>query len=181
MKALMILAALGFGIYANHNAEQKVAEFQRQEKQTAKLQKKLTPQDYDFMKRISESHVPSNIKGLTKSLIVKNGTVLAEGDNQATPYADPSAHATVIAVKEACKKIGSVSLKDYTLYSNAEPCPMCLSLLYITGIDKIVYNGQPEVFPPEETLLGTEIYEALSKARTARPIPQILFPSLNSR
>ncbi len=64
------------------------------------------------------------------ALIVKDGTVIAEGYNRVTSTNDPTAHAEVVAIREACQKLGSFSLEGCEIYSSCEPCPMCLAAIY---------------------------------------------------
>ncbi len=73
------------------------------------------------------------------ALIVKNGVVLSACTNSVTPHCDPTAHAEVNAIREACSKIKSFSLEGCTLYSSCEPCPMCLSAAYWARVDRIFF------------------------------------------
>ena len=73
------------------------------------------------------------------AIIVKDDEIIAWGNNKVVKDHDPTAHAEIIAIRNACKKLGTYELKGCTIYSNCEPCPMCLGALYWTRIDKIVY------------------------------------------
>ena len=72
-------------------------------------------------------------------VIVKNNKIIAEGFNQVTSKNDPTAHAEIVAIRNACKKIGNFFLKGCDLYTSCEPCPMCLSAIYWSHIDNIFY------------------------------------------
>ncbi len=73
------------------------------------------------------------------AVIVKEGVVLARSSNSVTKDNDPTAHAEINAIRQACQQIGSFDLKGCVLYSSCEPCPMCLSAVYWAGIEKIYF------------------------------------------
>lgn len=73
------------------------------------------------------------------AIIVKNNKIIGEGYNQVTKNCDPSAHAEIIAIREACKNINDYQLNDCTIYSSCEPCPMCMSAIYWAHIPELVY------------------------------------------
>jgi len=64
------------------------------------------------------------------ALIVKGGAVVATGANRVTAMNDPTAHAEIVAIREACKKLQSFQLDDCEIYTTCEPCPMCLGAIY---------------------------------------------------
>ena len=64
------------------------------------------------------------------ALVVRDGVVIATGSNQVTRTNDPTAHAEVIAIREACRVLGSFQLQGCDVYASAEPCPMCLGAIY---------------------------------------------------
>ena len=72
----------------------------------------------------------ANKGGPFGAIIVKDGEVIARGCNQVTSTNDPTAHAEVNAIREACKKLNTFQLDDCILYSSCEPCPMCLGAIY---------------------------------------------------
>ena len=73
------------------------------------------------------------------AVIVKDGKVIGEGQNQVTKSCDPSAHAEIIAIRNACKSINSHQLNDCTIYASCEPCPMCMSAIYWARIPRLMY------------------------------------------
>ena len=73
------------------------------------------------------------------AVIVKDNRIIGRGSNQVTCHNDPTAHAEIQAIRDACKNIQSFSLSGCTLYSSSEPCPMCLSAIYWARIDTVYY------------------------------------------
>jgi guanine deaminase len=73
------------------------------------------------------------------AVIVRNGEIIAEGVNRVTSSNDPTAHAEVVAIRQACAKLGTFELKDCELYSSCEPCPMCLGAIYWARLSRIYY------------------------------------------
>lgn len=70
-----------------------------------------------------------------------NGAVLMRAANAVGPEHDPSAHGEVHAIRLACAKLGSASLRGYTLYTTCEPCPMCMACSMWAGLDRVVYGA----------------------------------------
>lgn len=78
------------------------------------------------------------------AVIVKDGEVIATGTNRVTANNDPTAHAEVTAIRNACKKVADFQLKGSTIYTSCEPCPMCLSAIYWAGISRIFFGNTKE-------------------------------------
>ena len=74
-------------------------------------------------------------------VIVKNGNVIAEGYNQVTKHYDPTAHAEIVTIRRACKELQTFNLTGLDLYTSCEPCPMCLSAIYWSHIDRVFYGN----------------------------------------
>ncbi len=72
-------------------------------------------------------------------VIVKDNKIISEGSNKVTSTNDPTAHGEIVAIREACLKLNTFNLSGCELYSTCEPCPMCLSAIYWSHIDKIFY------------------------------------------
>ena len=72
-------------------------------------------------------------------VIVKENKIISEGCNKVTLTNDPTAHGEIVAIREACNKLNTFNLSGCELYSSCEPCPMCLSAIYWSRIDKIFY------------------------------------------
>ena len=97
----------------------------------------------NFMNRAIELSI-NNIKnngGPFGCVIVHNNKIIAEGVNKVTSNNDPTAHAEIVAIREACKKLDKFNLQGTQLYTSCEPCPMCLSAMYWAHIDKIFYGN----------------------------------------
>ena len=73
------------------------------------------------------------------ALIVRDGALLAEGQNRVTANLDPTAHAEVVAIRAACQAVGDFSLAGATLYTSCEPCPLCLSAALWARVDRVVF------------------------------------------
>jgi len=73
------------------------------------------------------------------AIIVKDGKVISEGWNQVTSSGDPTAHAEVVAIRNACKTLNTFSLEGCILYTSCEPCPMCLSASYWARLERIYF------------------------------------------
>jgi tRNA(Arg) A34 adenosine deaminase TadA len=81
----------------------------------------------------------ANCGGPFGCVIVLDGAVVARGNNCVTSTNDPTAHAEVSAIREACRALGRYSLDDCTLYASCEPCPMCLAAIYWARIPRMFY------------------------------------------
>ncbi len=78
------------------------------------------------------------------AVVVKEDQVIASSGNHVTLSKDPTAHAEISAIREACKILGTFSLEGCTLYSSCEPCPMCLGAIYWARLDKLVFAASKE-------------------------------------
>ena len=72
-------------------------------------------------------------------IIDKEGNVISNGNNQVIKNNDPTAHAEIVAIREACEKLHTYNLSDYILYTSCEPCPMCLSAIIWANIKEVYY------------------------------------------
>jgi guanine deaminase len=96
----------------------------------------------DFMRRtiaLGLENVRSGTGGPFAALIVKDGAVISEGANCVTTTNDPTAHAEVVAIREACRKLGNFQLSGCDLYTTCEPCPMCLGAIYWARPARVYY------------------------------------------
>ena len=94
-----------------------------------------------FMLKAIELSIKSaaTIGGPFGCVIVKDDKIISEGSNKVTSTNDPTAHGEIVAIREACLKLNTFNLSGCELYSSCEPCPMCLSAIYWSHIDKIFY------------------------------------------
>jgi guanine deaminase len=128
-----------------------------------------------FMARaiaIAIENVRSGRGGPFGCLIVKDGKVVAEGVNQVTATNDPTAHAEVSAIRQACQNLYCFELSGCELYTSCEPCPMCLSAIYWARIDKIYFGGLAE----DAAKAGFD--DSAIYAEIARPLAQRKIPMM---
>jgi len=97
-----------------------------------------------FMRRaisLATENVRSGRGGPFGSVIVRDGVILAEAANSVTEASDPTAHAEINAIRQACGELGTFSLSGCVIYTSCEPCPMCLAAIYWARIDAIYYGN----------------------------------------
>lgn len=98
----------------------------------------------DFMREAikeSEAGLRAGRGGPFGCVIVRDGKVIARGNNRVTSTNDPTAHAEVTAIREACRALGKFSLEDCDLFTSCEPCPMCLAAIYWARIPRVFYGN----------------------------------------
>jgi len=96
----------------------------------------------EFMRRaieLAERNMRNYEGGPFGALIVRDGRVLAEGHNRVTSCNDPTAHAEVVAIREACARLETFALQGASIYTSCEPCPMCLAAIYWARIERIYF------------------------------------------
>jgi tRNA(Arg) A34 adenosine deaminase TadA len=89
--------------------------------------------------RLSDIHMKKGHGGPFGAVIVLHGKIVGRGWNQVTSTNDPTAHAEVSAIREACKKLKTFDLSEAEIYTSCEPCPMCLAAIYWSRINKVYY------------------------------------------
>ncbi len=87
---------------------------------------------------LAQAGVDSNAGGPFGCVIVKNGGVVGEGVNRVTSTNDPTAHAEIVAIRDACRNLNSFQLDGCVVYTSCEPCPMCLGAIYWARPDRIM-------------------------------------------
>ena len=125
-----------------------------------------------FMKRAIELSIKSVNDGTGPfgAVIVKDNKIISEGFNTVTLTNDPTSHAEIVAIRNACKVLNNFSLEGYDLYTTCEPCPMCLSAIYWARINKIYYaNTRSDA--QKIDFSDSMIYEELNKTIKDRKIP----------
>src|SRR5512133_383249 len=128
-----------------------------------------------FMQRaiaLSVENANSGSGGPFGCVIVKNGEIIAEGANRVTATNDPTAHAEIVALREACTKLGTFQLEGCDIYSSCEPCPMCLGAIYWARPSKLYFASTAE----DAARAGFDdrfIYEQLEVDYRSRTIPAI--------
>ena len=103
-------------------------------------------------------------------VIVKDDKIIAEGSNKVTFSNDPTAHAEIVAIRGACKKLNTFNLSGCDLYASCEPCPMCLSAIYWSHVDNIFYANSRED-AKKINFDDSLIYSEISKKNEDRKIP----------
>ena len=106
------------------------------------------------------------------AIIVRDGQVVGVGNNQVTSSNDPTAHAEVVAIRDACKKLGTFQLTDCILYTSCEPCPMCLGAIYWAR-PKAVYYAGTKSDAADAGFDDRFIYEEINTELAQRKIPMI--------
>ena len=104
----------------------------------------MTDLDRQFMMRaveLARLAVETNSGGPFGCVVVKNGKIVGEGSNRVTTTNDPTAHAEVVAIRDACANLGTFLLGGCTIYTSCEPCPMCLGAIYWSRPAGIFYAG----------------------------------------
>lgn len=128
-----------------------------------------------FMARaiqLSIEGVHSGCGGPFGAVVVRDGKIVAEGMNQVTSTNDPTAHAEVLAIRQACAKLGVFELKDCELYTSCEPCPMCIGAIYWARFSRVYFANTAE----DAAKIGFDdsfIYSELKRPRSRRRIPTI--------
>ena len=125
-----------------------------------------------FMKRAIELSIKSVDSGTGPfgAVIVKDNTIISEGFNIVTSSNDPTSHAEIVAIRNACNSLNNFVLKDCDLYTTCEPCPMCLSAIYWARINKIYY-ANTRIDAKKIDFSDAMIYEELNKNIKDRNIP----------
>ena len=104
------------------------------------------------------------------AVIVKGGEIVGEGFNRVTVTNDPTAHAEVVAIRDACGRLGTFSLSGCEIYTSCEPCPMCLSAIYWARLDRIWF-ANTKVDAAAIKFDDHFIYDELAKDAAQRAIP----------
>ncbi len=137
--------------------------------------------------RLSQEGMHKNAGGPFGAVIVKDQVIIGRGYNQVTSLYDPTAHAEINAIRDACRQIEHFSLENCVIYTSCEPCPMCLAAIYWARIRRIVYGNTradaaaidfdddwiyrevslplPERFVPMEQVLASEAIQAFEAWR----------------
>lgn len=127
----------------------------------------------DFMRAaiaLAEKNVADGTGGPFGAVIVRDGEIIGEGTNQVTSSNDPTAHAEVVAIRNACQKLGTFSLEGCEVYTSCEPCPMCLSAIYWARLDRIFY-GNTKADAAEIDFDDAFLYDEIPLPIAERSIP----------
>lgn len=134
--------------------------------------------DYRFMLeavRLSAQAVQQGTGGPFGAVVVKNGEIIASGNNCVTSTNDPTAHAEVVAIRAACAALNTHQLTGCDLYTSCEPCPMCLGAIYWARPDRVFYANNRY----DAAKIGFDdrlIYDEIVLTPQERKIPFIHLP-----
>ena len=122
--------------------------------------------------RLSMEGVNNNEGGPFGAVIVKDGKIIGRGNNRVTSTNDPTAHAEIVAIRDACKKLKSFQLSGCEVYTSCEPCPMCLGAIYWARPSKIYYACTKQD-ASDAAFDDSFIYQELNRPVNTRKIPTI--------
>jgi guanine deaminase len=120
--------------------------------------------------RLSFETMRNNTGGPFGAVVVKDGKIIARGYNKVVSTNDPTAHAEVVAIREACKALGDFQLTGCEIYTSCEPCPMCMAAIYWARPEKVYYAN----CATDAANIGFDdayIYKELEKPYDKREIP----------
>lgn len=120
--------------------------------------------------RLSFETMRNNTGGPFGCVVVKNGEIIARGFNRVVSTCDPTAHAEVVAIREACKALNDFQLTSCEIYTSCEPCPMCMAAIYWARPDRVFYANSKT----DAAAIGFDdnfIYEELALPYADRKIP----------
>lgn len=138
----------------------------------------MTDAEIKFLERaieLSELGMQSGKGGPFGCVIVKDGKIVGEGYNQVTTTNDPTAHAEVVAIRNACKNLNTFQLTGCDVYASCEPCPMCLGAIYWARPGRVIYANTKK----DAAAINFDdqfIYDEMEKANTERTIVFIHHP-----
>ncbi len=131
-----------------------------------------------YMKRaveLSRRGMESGHGGPFGAVIVRGGAVVGEGWNEVLSSKDPTAHAEVVAIRNACRALGTYDLSGCEIYASCEPCPMCLGAIYWSRIGRVYFSiGRHDAAGIE--FRDEFIYEELAKPLAERALPMVHLP-----
>ncbi len=120
--------------------------------------------------QLSEEGMNTNSGGPFGAVVVKEGKVIGRGNNHVTSTNDPTAHAEVVAIRDACKNLNTFDLSGAEIYCSCEPCPMCLAAIYWARISAIYFANTRK----DAAEIGFDddlIYREIPKAINERLVP----------
>jgi len=120
--------------------------------------------------RLSAEKMEANEGGPFGAVVVCDGTIIGRGWNRVTSTCDPTAHAEIVAIRDACLRLKTFRLADCEIYCSCEPCPLCLAAIYWSRIDRIYYAASCA----DTAAAGfddSQFYEEVRKPAGERSIP----------
>lgn len=121
---------------------------------------------------LAKMGVEMNLGGPFGCVVVKDGEIVGEGNNRVTSTNDPTAHAEIIAIREACKTLKTFQLTGCTIYTSCEPCPMCLGAIYWSRPAHIFYAGT-QADAAASGFDDEYFYQEIERPNAERQIPMV--------
>ncbi|HRN80437.1 MAG TPA: nucleoside deaminase [Ferruginibacter sp.] len=129
---------------------------------------------------LSRKGIEHNEGGPFGCVIVKDNQIVGRGNNRVTSQNDPTAHAEVVAIRDACKNLETFQLEDCEIYTSCEPCPMCLGAIYWAR-PKVVYYANTRNDAADIGFDDSFIYEEISADIEHRKIPLVRLPQQTAK
>lgn len=143
----------------------------------------ITEQEQKFLQRaieLSRIGMENGHGGPFGCVIVKDGKIVGEGHNKVTSTNDPTAHAEVVAIRDACKNLNTFQLDGCDIYASCEPCPMCLGAIYWARPARVIYANTKE----DAAAIQFDdhfIYDEINASMSDRKIPFLHVPDKNAK
>jgi len=137
----------------------------------------ITDKDIHYLEeavQLALTGVKQGAGGPFGCIIVKDDHIVGKGYNQVTSHNDPTAHAEVVAIRDACKHLNSYQLTGCTLYTSCEPCPMCLGAIYWARPDRVLY-ATTRFTAADAGFDDKFIYDEIPLSNEARKIPFVFY------
>ncbi len=126
----------------------------------------------DLAGQISQEKMHAGEGGPFGAIIVRDDEIIGQGWNQVTSQCDPSAHAEIVAIRNACSALAAFSLERANIYTSCEPCPMCLAAIWWARLESVYYANTRQ----DAARIGfddAEIYREVGRNLADRQIPMI--------
>jgi tRNA(Arg) A34 adenosine deaminase TadA len=147
------------------------------------MMKATHSQDAFFLKQtvaLARKGMRANEGGPFGSVVVKEGRVVGRAWNRVLATCDPTAHAEIEAIRDACRRLRRFHLPDCVIYASCQPCPMCLSAIYWAGIPRVVYANTAA----QAAAIGFAdkfIYQELNRPMARRKLKAVRMPDADAR
>ncbi len=129
----------------------------------------------DFLRqaiRLSIENLQTSGGGPFGAVVVRDGEIVGRGQNRVVPTNDPTAHAEVVAIRDACSALRTYTLEGCEIYTSCEPCPMCLGAIYWSHVGRIYYAAT-RADADEAGFRDDRLYREISLPNSERSIPMI--------
>jgi tRNA(Arg) A34 adenosine deaminase TadA len=174
----MFIASICLAIYANYVAEEKTEQRHFAKSHVERIRERVDEGDYLFLRKASA--IGKKSKGDHGSdqpgtIVVRDGLIIGKGSANSTVLWDSASHPEMLAIREAMKHLDTTSLRGCVIYSSAEPCPLCLSLIYMIDLDRIIYVKSSD--PSALEGLNEKVRNSLMKHPSERHEREVIVPS----